>query len=126
MTVSELLAWGKKWDKEAVQRAIVLSEQSKTVPLANDAEVETPSKYIEVYELRGELPEKWINPEAEVRWAFVRSQRDRDLFSSDWTQGLDSPLSNEKKLEWASYRQALRDITTQPDPFNVIWPIKPR
>jgi hypothetical protein len=27
--------------------------------------------------------------------------------------------------EWIAYRQALRDITDQQDPFNIIWPIKP-
>ena len=29
----------------------------------------------------------------------------------DWTQGSDSPLSNDKKTEWANYRTSLRDIT---------------
>jgi len=26
------------------------------------------------------------------------------------------------KTAWATYRQALRDITTQADPFNITWP----
>jgi len=29
------------------------------------------------------------------------------------------------KAAWATYRQELRDITTQSDPFNIIWPSKP-
>lgn len=70
MTVSELLSYGKKWDKDAVKRAIMLSEQNKDVQLANDAEVRTPGKYVEVYELRGELPEKWIDDKAE-RFSYV-------------------------------------------------------
>lgn len=32
------------------------------------------------------------------------------LQESDWTQTVDSPLSDTKKAEWATYRQALRDL----------------
>ena len=32
------------------------------------------------------------------------------LQESDWTQASDSPLSNDKKAEWATYRHTLRDI----------------
>jgi len=28
-------------------------------------------------------------------------------------------------VEQHAYRQALRDITQQADPFNIIWPIEP-
>ena len=40
----------------------------------------------------------------------VRMERDILLFQSDWTQMTDSPLSNSKKAEWATYRQQLRDF----------------
>ena len=46
----------------------------------------------------------------------VRSHRDMLLMESDWTQMPDSPLSDSKKAEWATYRQALRDITKNCDP----------
>ena len=39
-----------------------------------------------------------------------RGYRNILLTQSDWTQGNDSPLSSSKKTEWATYRQALRDI----------------
>lgn len=29
------------------------------------------------------------------------------------------------KAAWATYRQALRDITTQLDPFKIDWPKQP-
>lgn len=59
-------------------------------------------------------------------WVVVRGKRSMLLAMSDWTVGNDSPLSDEKKAEWAVYRQALRDITsTQIDPFNIEWPTKP-
>ena len=41
---------------------------------------------------------------------WLRTNRDAMLSSCDWTQGSDSPLSSGKKTEWATYRQALRDL----------------
>ena len=40
----------------------------------------------------------------------VRRQRNMHLTNSDWTQNVDSPLTDAKKQEWATYRQALRDF----------------
>lgn len=42
--------------------------------------------------------------------AGIRNLRSHLLTMSDWTQTLDAPLSAEKKAEWATYRQALRDM----------------
>lgn len=59
----------------------------------------------------------------------IRQYRDSYLFSCDWTQFPDSPLSDAKKAEWTTYRQALRDIpatyseATSLD--DIIWPTKP-
>ena len=44
----------------------------------------------------------------------MREERDYLLLLSDWTQVNDSPLSAEKKAEWATYRQELRDLTNDP------------
>ena len=43
-------------------------------------------------------------------WPKVRRDRDLLLAECDWTQNSDSPLTTEKKAEWATYRQALRDV----------------
>ena len=58
---------------------------------------------------------------------FVRQERDKRLAECDWTQNIDSPLSGEKKAEWQTYRQGLRDIiSTIINTIDVInWPIKP-
>ncbi len=60
---------------------------------------------------------------------FIREFRQHLLTISDWTQATDSPLSDEKKAEWAAYRQALRDLTksyTKEDSINnIVWPIRP-
>lgn len=59
------------------------------------------------------------------QWANVRSDRNRRLSACDWTQLPDAPLTNVQMAAWAVYRQALRDITTQSDPFNIVWPQEP-
>ena len=58
--------------------------------------------------------------------AEVRSQRNQLLSESDWTQIPDSPLSDSNKTAWATYRQALRDITDNATSLDdVTWPTKP-
>lgn len=63
---------------------------------------------------------------AEALAVEVREQRDRLLKDSDWTQMPDSPLAEEKKNAWQTYRQALRDVPQQEGfPENVTWPDAP-
>lgn len=58
--------------------------------------------------------------------ANVRAQRNRLLAACDWTQLDDADLSNETKMAWRNYRQALRDISGQPGfPMDVQWPNDP-
>jgi hypothetical protein len=53
----------------------------------------------------------------------VRSQRNRLLAESDWTQMPDAPVD---RSAWAVYRQALREVPQQPGfPFDVVWPEAP-
>jgi hypothetical protein len=69
------------------------------------------------------MPEEEIAKVTEEEWARVRQERNRLLSKSDWTQMPDSPVND---ADWHPYRQALRDITLQPDPFNLIWPEPPK
>lgn len=56
-----------------------------------------------------------------------RNIRNRLLTQSDWTQLPDAPISTEKKTEWATYRQALRDITeNQGFPVYHVFPPMPQ
>tara|TARA_R100001443_G_scaffold113410_1_gene128012 strand:- start:355 stop:792 length:438 start_codon:yes stop_codon:yes gene_type:complete len=55
------------------------------------------------------------------QWSSIREQRDEKLQETDWRASSDLTLSD----TWKTYRQALRDITTQSDPFNITWPTKP-
>lgn len=53
----------------------------------------------------------------------VREQRDNLLAACDWTQLTDAPVNS---AAWATYRQALRDVTSQKGfPWTVEWPHAP-
>lgn len=56
-------------------------------------------------------------------------ERSRLLAASDWTQAVDSPLSDEKKEAWRVYRQALRDFpntyTGAPEDWRASFPASP-
>lgn len=55
--------------------------------------------------------------------ASVRTSRNDKLAQCDWTQLADSTAD---KPAWATYRQALRDVTVQEGfPWNVTWPVEP-
>jgi hypothetical protein len=55
-----------------------------------------------------------------------RGRRNEKLSACDWTQGQDSPLSDAKRAEWATYRQALRDLPSNtPDVNGLEWPVTP-
>ena len=89
-----------------------------TVPNTKDYKINLTSKAIEPVTSTFDLTE------------WVRTRRTIKLKNTDWTQGADSPLSNSKKAEWQTYRQALRDFpanlngswTTRDD---VVWPSEP-
>jgi hypothetical protein len=76
--------------------------------------------------------EQWQEPENYQQLLFneaaskVKQERQRLLATTDWTDTVSASTRLENYNEWQSYRQALRDITTQEGyPFNVIWPTQP-
>ena len=53
----------------------------------------------------------------------ARAKRNALLSQSDWTQVADAPVD---QSAWATYRQALRDITGQGGfPETIVWPVSP-
>jgi len=72
----------------------------------------------------GELKEVEPTVALEPQWQAVRTQRDLRLMACDWTQLPDVPLMT--KEAWSTYRQALRDVTTQADPHSIDWPSPPQ
>jgi hypothetical protein len=56
----------------------------------------------------------------------VKVVRNRFLNLTDWTQASDNSLSDEQKQAWKTYRQALRDMTSQAGfPSTVVFPTPP-
>jgi hypothetical protein len=64
-----------------------------------------------------------INGRIDLKWEEIRQIRNELLQECDWTQLGDIPT--ETKTIWQSYRQELRDVTTQSNPFSIVWPVKP-
>lgn len=96
------------------------NEFSKTSsePIKVTKEVE---KTLRVFEIKA-VPE----PTTEELAARIRAQRDSLIAATDYLMASDYPLSDEKKAELTTYRQALRDVPEQEGfPTNVVWPEKP-
>jgi hypothetical protein len=75
-------------------------------------------------EVNGAWTQGWEvnNQPAEDVGRNIRSQRDNLLSQTDWMALSDVTMTP----DWATYRQALRDVTEQAGfPFAVIWPTKP-
>lgn len=58
------------------------------------------------------------------RWDIIRKRRNRELSETDWIVTKSNETGSSISNEWKSYRQSLRDITTQ-DINNITWPTKP-
>tara|TARA_Y100000310_G_C20515154_1_gene730830 strand:+ start:525 stop:902 length:378 start_codon:yes stop_codon:yes gene_type:complete len=73
---------------------------------------------------------KFLVSEVPVRMGAIRKERNALLLKSDFSQGADSPMDATTKSQWATYRQALRDLpATVSDPlafdFDSGFPKKP-
>ena len=56
----------------------------------------------------------------------VRASRDSKLAESDWRVIKAVEMSTSVPIEWAAYRQALRDVTAQEGfPWTITWPDAP-
>ena len=65
-----------------------------------------------------------VQARLDAQWASVRAQQRQKLYESDWTCSVtDYEVPN--KSEWVQYRADLRNVTTQSDPFNIVWPLAP-
>jgi len=63
---------------------------------------------------------------ADLDMNHVRGQRDGMLRVSDWTQLPDAALGDHTAEEWATHRQALRDLpATYSRVSEVVWPEDP-
>lgn len=82
------------------------------------------SVYVQAYQVT-DADSETIEKRKEIKWSEVRDSRNQLLSESDWTQFQDSPITGSSLNDWQTYRQSLRDITSQSDPYNITWPTKP-
>ena len=117
-----------RFDKDGfyVEPVIIYEEFSKENPMPADLTDIRPPDGL----WRGKFTgKKWIEtggPDEEDLKEQVRKWRNALLAGSDWTQLPDSPLSEEAKERERVYRQALRDLPSQPGfPDRITWPKAP-
>ena len=66
-----------------------------------------------------------VLPDIAPAWAQVRARRNALLQASDWVRMRANDQGTLVPTDWLNYRQALRDITEQADPFAITWPTPP-
>ena len=86
--------------------------------------VELPIKPSQYHNFNYET-KQWVEDTTKLI-SYILSKRKNLLLSTDWTQLPNGPLTAEKQSAWVTYRQQLRDITTQTGyPLTVTWPVAP-
>ena len=68
--------------------------------------------------------ESEIQTRIEYKWDEIRNLRTELLKECDWRVLPDSPVGDSLN-NWIQYKQDLRKITSQENPFNIVWHIKP-
>ena len=68
--------------------------------------------------------ESEIQTRIQYKWDEIRNLRTELLKECDWRVLADSPVGD-NRTAWIEYRQELRNITSQENPFNIVWPIQP-
>ena len=62
-------------------------------------------------------------------WVLIRTERDKLLTSTDWTQSNDTALTSAKVTAWATYRTSLRtlpaDQSSETTYADITWPSQP-
>jgi hypothetical protein len=68
-----------------------------------------------------------VQAKTDAQWVSVRAQQSQKLYESDWTCSVVDPPAPilAQRDQWVAYRQALRDVTKQSDPFAIQWPPRP-
>ena len=79
-----------------------------------------------VHSASNDQPEFIVDQDAIAQqWRNVKEGRNQQLAASDWICSV-SDFAHPKKDAYVVYRQALRDITSQANPFALVWPQVPQ
>ena len=97
-------------------------ELTNTQVLVEGTPVIADNRWTQVWTVRDMTTDE-VTSRNEGQAASVRTDRNDKLSASDWTQVADAPVD---KAAWATYRQALRDVTQQSGfPWTITWPTQP-
>ena len=108
-------------DRDILEDAVA-DVVSQRVDLSTRTLVDLPPRPSEDHEF-DYAAKVWRLDRERAAWR-MRAERDRRLADTDWTQLPD--IAEATKLRWQDYRQALRDVTTQPGfPEQIKWPTPP-
>ena len=132
-----------EWDnfKEIGKSALILGEASdltadqiaakdiycyiKNTALPNVDAQGTPA-LVNAIDVKGDTNLKKEKNVIEEAWWDIRKERNQLLKDSDYIMFPDITITTEKKEEWETYRQSLRDIPQDYDsPDEVVYPDKP-
>lgn len=95
-------------------------------------DVVSSQKITNMYELYQKLVQyqaKTTETQLQQAWKDMRTERNRRLRDTDWTQLEDAnkAVTPEVANIWRIYRQYLRDLPANTaDPFNPVWPTMPQ
>ncbi len=109
-----------EWDMYEVQFSAAPNDYTKNIIEGTPTLID--GKYYQNW-IQTNATEFEISQRLEDKWFEIREIRNQLLIECDWTQLSD--ISTEIKNLWSNYRQDLRDITNQTNPFNITWPVKP-
>jgi hypothetical protein len=109
-----------EWDMYVVTPTPIPSDYTKNITEGIPTLID--GKYYQTWN-QIDASEAEISYRIENQWEEVRVLRNQLLTECDWTQLAD--ISSDIKELWITYRQDLRNITNQSNPFNINWPTKP-
>ncbi len=108
------------WDVHVVTPTPMPNDYTKNI--TEGTPVLTDGVYYQNW-IQTDASQSEIDYRLENQWFIVRQTRNELLAECDWTQLSDIPQTT--KDLWSTYRQELREITNQSNPFNIEWPVKP-
>ena len=108
------------WDMYVVTPTSMPNDYTKNI--TEGTPVLTDGVYYQNW-IQTDASQSEIDYRLENQWFIIREARNELLAECDWTQLSDIPQTT--KDLWSTYRQQLREITNQSNPFNIEWPVKP-
>jgi hypothetical protein len=110
----------EEWGVYEVKRTPKPTDYTKTITEGTPQLAD--GSYVQIWD-EADATQSEIDTKLEDRWEVIRILRNELLLECDWTQLADIPA--ETKELWQIYRQELRNITLQTNPFLIVWPVKP-